>query len=63
MKKIFRIVTLPFVLIFDIMVVSCAPEIDDLGLESAIERDVNGNYIFNAQVSDLGLTKTFLACS
>lgn len=59
MKKIFRIVTLPFVLIFDIMVVSCAPEIDDLGLESAIERDVNGNYIFNAQVSDLGLTKTF----
>ena len=41
------------------MIVSCAPEIVDTSLESTIERDMNGNYIFNAQLGDLYPTKTF----
>ena len=48
-----------FVLAFDIMIVSCTTEIVDPRSESTIERDVNGNYIFNAQLNDLDLTKTF----
>ena len=59
MKNILRIITLSFVFAFDIMIVSCAPEIVDSSLESTIVRDINGNYIFNAQLNDLDLTKTF----
>ena len=59
MKDIFKIIVMSFVLAFDIMIVSCTTEIVDPRSESTIERDVNGNYIFNAQLNDLDLTKTF----